>query len=74
MIQRLGQEGADHVVGQRRPIQSFEIQRFRLGQGCAFRPFQGQHPLAHPLPHDLGRGHIGVERHDLAHLAGGGGL
>ena len=74
VIHRLGQKAADEVVGQGPAVQARRVQRRRVRQRQPARPFQGQHPLAHALPDHGRRPHVAVAGHDLAHLAGPGGL
>ena len=50
VVQGLGQEGADQVVGQRRPVEARLRQRGGIGERRAVRPLQGQHPLADAVP------------------------
>ncbi len=50
VVQRLGQEGADQVVGQGRAVEAVLRQRGGIGQRRAGRPFQRQHPPARRRP------------------------
>ncbi len=74
MVHGLGQEGADQVVGQGRPVQAGQGQGRRIRERHPRRPFQHQGAPTHGVPDHLGRAHIGVGGHDLGHLAGAGGL
>ncbi len=74
VVQGLGQEGADQVVGQDLAVQAGLLESGRLRQRQAFGPGQGQHPLADTVPDHLGRMHVAVAGHDLGQFGGAGGL
>ncbi len=70
VVQRLGKEGADDVVGQGLAVQARLLQRGGLGKRQAGRPGQGEDAPADAVPDHLGRVHIAVQGHHLGQLAG----
>ena len=78
VVQRLGQEGPHHIVGQGVAVQPRLVGGGRIGHGHARGPFQRQDPLADPVPDHRRRGHMAARRdvpvHDVLELGGGGGL
>ena len=74
VIERLRQEGPDKGRGQGRPVEMGQVERGGVRQGRAAGPFQGQNPLAHAVPDDLGREHVAVAGHHFAQLVGAGRL